>query len=137
MALSDLNTKVKELENEKACLTTSLKILYQDFNQSPEHCFNKQEAAASTDNCSCVKSSLASAVSHTSQNNETILIPDDETKPSKEKNKARKSAKEKKTPQNPDTDVKTPQRASTENGHQGDNSWPRRKKVTAVIVITI
>ncbi len=137
-ALSDLNTKVKELENEKACLTTSLKILYQDFNQSPEHCFNKQEAAASTDNnCSCVKSSLASAESHTSQNNETILIPDDETKPSKKKHKARKSAKEKKTPQNPDTDqsgnVKSPQRASTENGHQSDNSWPHRKKVTAVI----
>ena len=85
-ALSDLNTKVKELENEKACLTTSLKILYQDFHQSHEHCSNKQEVAASTvNNCSCVKSSLASAESHTSQNNETILIPDDETKLSKKK----------------------------------------------------
>jgi hypothetical protein len=41
---------VKELENEKACLTTSLKILYQDFHQSHEHCSNKQEVAASTDN---------------------------------------------------------------------------------------
>ena len=50
-ALSDLNTKVKELENEKSCLTTSLKIIYQDFHQSHEHCSNKQEVAASTDKC--------------------------------------------------------------------------------------
>ncbi len=112
-ALSDLNTKVKELENEKACLTTSLKILYQDFNQSPEHCFNKQEAAASTDNCSCVKSSLASAESHTSQNNETILIPDDETKPSKKSIKPESLLKKRKPLRTPTlTKVETLNRLS-------------------------
>jgi hypothetical protein len=46
-------------------------------------------------------------------------------------------AKGKKTPQDPDTDenekAKSPPRVSTENSHQSDNSWPRRKKVTAVI----
>ena len=35
-ALADLNTKVKDLENEKACLITSLKILDQDYIQSNE-----------------------------------------------------------------------------------------------------
>ena len=47
-ALADLNTKVKDLENEKACLITSLKILYQDYFQSDENGFNNKESAASS-----------------------------------------------------------------------------------------
>ena len=46
-ALSDLNTKAKDLENDKACLT-SLEILYQDYFQSNENGSNKQNSAASS-----------------------------------------------------------------------------------------
>ena len=44
----DLNTKVKDLENEKACLITSLKILNQDYSQSNENGFNNKESAPSS-----------------------------------------------------------------------------------------
>ena len=47
-ALADLNTKVKDLENEKACLITSLKILHQDYFQSDENGLNNKESAASS-----------------------------------------------------------------------------------------
>ena len=47
-ALADLNTKVKDLENEKACLITSLKILYQDYFPSNENGSNNKESAASS-----------------------------------------------------------------------------------------
>ena len=47
-ALADLNTKVKDLENEKACLITSLKILYQEYFQSNENGSNNKESAASS-----------------------------------------------------------------------------------------
>ena len=47
-ALADLNTKVKDLENEKACLITSLKILHQDYFQSNENGLHNKELAASS-----------------------------------------------------------------------------------------
>ena len=47
-ALADLNTKVKDLKNEKACLITSLKILHQDYFQSDENGLNNKESAASS-----------------------------------------------------------------------------------------
>ena len=47
-AFADLNTKVKDLENEKACLITSLKILYQDYFQSDENGLENKESAASS-----------------------------------------------------------------------------------------
>ena len=47
-ALADLNTKIKDLENKKACLITSLKILYQDYFQSNENGSNNKESAASS-----------------------------------------------------------------------------------------
>ena len=47
-ALSDLNTKVKDLENEKACLIASLKLLYQDYFQSNVNSSNNAESAASS-----------------------------------------------------------------------------------------
>ena len=47
-ALADLNTKVKDLENEKACLITSLKILHQDYFQSDEDGLNNKELVASS-----------------------------------------------------------------------------------------
>ena len=52
--LSDLTTKVKDLENDKACLKTSLKILYKDYFQyqdcfqSNENGSNKQNSVASS-----------------------------------------------------------------------------------------
>ncbi len=117
-ALSDLNTKVKELENEKACLTTSLKILYQDFNQSPEHCFNKQEAAASSPQQIItvhvlnppwlLLSPILARIMH-----ETILIPDDETKPSKKSIKPESLLKKRKPLRTPTlTKVETLNRLS-------------------------
>jgi len=48
-ALSDLTTKVKDLENEKACLTTSLKILYQDYFQQHDY-FQSNENGSSNRN---------------------------------------------------------------------------------------
>jgi regulator of replication initiation timing len=42
-ALSDSSTKVKNHENEKASLTTTLKILYSDFHQAHEAYFKQQE----------------------------------------------------------------------------------------------
>jgi predicted nuclease with TOPRIM domain len=43
-ALSDLNYKVKDLENEKASLTTTLKILYQHSHQPYEYCSKRKDA---------------------------------------------------------------------------------------------
>ena len=43
-ALSDLNYKVKDLENEKASLTTTLKILYQESHQPYEYCAKQKDA---------------------------------------------------------------------------------------------
>lgn len=45
-ALSDLNSKIKELENEKASLTTTLKILYEDFHQAHKTCPKQQDLAS-------------------------------------------------------------------------------------------
>ena len=47
-ALADLNTKVKDLENEEACLITSLKILHQDYFQPDENGLNNKELVASS-----------------------------------------------------------------------------------------
>ena len=43
-ALSHLNYKVKDLENQKDCLTTTLKILYQDSHQHYEYCSKQKDA---------------------------------------------------------------------------------------------
>ena len=45
-ALANLNTKVKDLENEEARLITSLKMLHQDYFQSNENGSNNKESAA-------------------------------------------------------------------------------------------
>jgi predicted nuclease with TOPRIM domain len=49
-SLSDLNTKVKDLEHEKASLTTTLKILCTDFHQAHEARFEQQEPPIVVDN---------------------------------------------------------------------------------------
>ncbi len=50
-ALSDLNTKVKDLEHEKASLTTTLKIsYYTDFHQAHEACSKQQDPPIVVDN---------------------------------------------------------------------------------------
>ena len=49
-ALSDLNTKIKELENEKVSLTTTLKIFYEDFYQAHKTCLKQQGPVSSVQN---------------------------------------------------------------------------------------
>ena len=48
--LSDLNTKIKELENEKVSLTTTLKIFYEDFYQAHKTCLKQQGLVSSVQN---------------------------------------------------------------------------------------
>ena len=49
-SLSDLNTKIKELENEKVSLTTTLKIFYEDFHQADKTCLKQQGPVSSVQN---------------------------------------------------------------------------------------
>ncbi|CAB4028999.1 Hypothetical predicted protein, partial [Paramuricea clavata] len=131
-ALSDLNTKVKELENEKACLTTSLisnapmSIILTNKKWLPQ-----QTITVHMSNIPWLLSSPTLA-----RTMKLFLFPMTRLNLVK-KNKARKSARGKKTPQNLDTDenekAQSLPRVSTENSRQSDNSSPRRKKVAAVI----
>ena len=85
-ALSDLNSKVKDLEHEKASLTTTLmKILYTDFHQAHEARFKQQDPPIVVDNnnhtndespSSIAERDVGNCLSHTAD--ETILIPDDQ-----------------------------------------------------------
>ena len=84
-ALSDLNTKVKDLEHEKASLTTTLKILYTDFHQAHEARFKQQDPPIVVDNnnhtndesrSSIAERDVGNCLSHSAD--ETILIPDDQ-----------------------------------------------------------
>jgi regulator of replication initiation timing len=80
--LSDLNTKVKDLEHEKASLTTTLKILYTDFHQAHEARFKQQDPPIVVDNNNHTKDESPSSISeryvgnclsHTAD--ETTLFP--------------------------------------------------------------
>ncbi|CAB4037565.1 Hypothetical predicted protein [Paramuricea clavata] len=84
-ALSDLNTKVKDLEHEKASLTTTLKILYMDFHQAHEAHFKQQDPPIVVNNnnhandkspSSIAERDVGNCLSHTAD--ETIPIPDDQ-----------------------------------------------------------
>ncbi|CAB3986497.1 Hypothetical predicted protein [Paramuricea clavata] len=48
-ALSDLNAKIKELENENVNLTTTLKICYDDFHQAHKTCLKQQGPVSSVE----------------------------------------------------------------------------------------
>ena len=77
-ALSDLTTKVKDLENDKERLTSSLKILYQDYFQHEDHFqsnnngSSKQNPTASNSKGNSgpwIKPSLASNFSASAESN--------------------------------------------------------------------
>ena len=84
-ALSDLHTKVEELEHEKASLTTMLKILYTDLHQAHEARFNQQDPPIVVDNNNHTNNESPSSIAERDVGNcsshiadEAILILDDQ-----------------------------------------------------------
>jgi hypothetical protein len=76
-----LNTKVKDLEHEKASLTTTSKILYTDFHQAHEARFKQQDPPILVDNNNHTNDESRSSIAEIDVGNsadETILIPDDQ-----------------------------------------------------------
>ena len=146
--LSDLNTKVKYLEHEKASLTTTLKILYTDFHQAHEARFKQQDPPIVVDNnnhtndespSSIAERDVGNCLSHTAD--ETILIPDDQpdadNKVCPTMKKRSKSGKVKAKPKSQkDNEINQVEQQSSKqnsNAQRSDKSQSPKKKVTAVL----